>query len=239
MSGSGTIQRLIEKGQESERENNLEGELLVPQLIYETAVPAPSASKVPLAADILARAQKGDPDAFTELFHLHHAQIFTYLVHLVGRREEAEDLAQETFIKAWRALHTLHDDTRFSAWLYRVATSTALDHLRLQKRGKLFWLQPPEEISFEQEDTQQTHFAEQIAETEHIQATLLHIPHQYRVCLLLYYEVGCTQREIATILKMSEKNVNVYVRRGCEYFRRIYQGLEKGSVSITGRRSHK
>lgn len=216
----------------------MEGELLVPQLICETA-PSTSAHAVPIAAEIMARARKGDPDAFSYLFNMHHAQIFTYLVHLVGRREEAEDLAQETFIKAWRALNTLHDEARFGAWLYRVATTTALDHLRSQKRKKLLWLQQPEEISFEQEDEKQTRFEEQVAEEQHIQETLLRIPHQYRICLLLYYEVGCTQREIATTLKMSEKNVNVYIRRGCEHFRRIYQVLEKGSASTTGRRHPK
>ena len=153
----------------------MEGELLIPQLICETA-PATSPHEVPISAEILARARKGDADAFSHLFNMHHPQIFTYLVHLVGRREEAEDLAQESFIKAWRALHTLHDETRIAAWLYRIATTTALDYLRRQKLRKLLWLQQPEEIPFEQVDEKQTRFAEQVAEEQHIQQTLLHIP---------------------------------------------------------------
>jgi RNA polymerase sigma factor (sigma-70 family) len=211
----------------------VEGELLIPQLMREPAFSI-STEKVP-HAEILARARRGDAHAFTDLFQVYHARIFTYLVHIVGRREEAEDLAQETFIKAWRSLDMLHDDARFSSWLYRVATSTALDYLRGQKKRKYLW--QLDEVSLDQEDEQSSHFAEQVAEEEHIQETLRRVPRQYRICLLLYYEVGYTQREIALLLKMSDKNVNVYIRRGCEHFRHIYQALEKGSGSTRGRRS--
>ncbi len=103
-------------------------------------------------SEITANARKGNPVAFTSLFHLHHSRIFTYLVHILGRREEAEDLAQETFLKAWRSLHTLEDDDRFGPWLYRIATHTALDHLRKQKHRQEIWVQSPDGMFFEQEE---------------------------------------------------------------------------------------
>src|SRR5437762_3883305 len=169
----------------------------------------------PLLNEIMANARRGDPFAFTSLFQLHHARIFTYLVHIIGRQEEAEDLAQETFVKAWQSLHQLKDDARFSAWLYMIATHTAQDYLRKQKLRQGIWLQPRDDTFSGQEDGKRSGFEMHIAETEHIQMALEQVGQHYRICLLLYYVAGCTQREIAAALEMSEKNVNVYIRRGC------------------------
>ena len=72
--------------------------------------------------------------AFVErLFALHHGEIYTYLVRMVHDDDLAADLAQETFVKAYRAYDTLEEATSARAWLYQIASRTALDELRRKR----------------------------------------------------------------------------------------------------------
>ena len=72
--------------------------------------------------------------AFVEqLFLLHHAEIYAYLTHMVREPETAADLAQETFVKAYRAFDSLEDPAHARAWLYQIAGRTALDELRRRR----------------------------------------------------------------------------------------------------------
>ncbi|GAC1348562.1 MAG: RNA polymerase sigma factor [Ktedonobacteraceae bacterium] len=189
---------------------------------------APQNSPVPLSADnvLLAEAvehaRAGDEAAFDMLYQFYHRQICTYLARMVGNDEEGCDLAQETFLKAWRALAHTSDDLQFKAWLYRIATNTAIDYLRHRKITRLFWKGQSEK------NDEQAAIAgpeEQIAETEHIKLALARLSPKYRACLLLQIEGGLTQREIAALLNIHEKSVSVYVKRGCDQFRLIYQHL--------------
>jgi RNA polymerase sigma-70 factor (ECF subfamily) len=68
-----------------------------------------------------------------ELFGLHHAEIYSYLARMVRDDELAADLAQESFVKAYRAFDTLEDPTRARSWLYQIASRTALDELRRRR----------------------------------------------------------------------------------------------------------
>jgi Sigma-70 region 2 len=93
-------------------------------------------------AETIAAAQNGDEAAFSILFETYKARICTYLAHLIGNEEEGRDLAQDTFLKAWRAFPQTTKELQFEAWLYRIATNTALDYLRSQKLRGLLWNGP-------------------------------------------------------------------------------------------------
>ena len=81
----------------------------------------------------LALAQQGDQAAFGALVRRHQDRIFRHLLNLTGSREEALELAQEVFIKAWEALPQWRPDAQFHTWLYRIASNAALDLLRRRK----------------------------------------------------------------------------------------------------------
>ena len=80
------------------------------------------------------------PDSATEAFEAivlaHHAHIHRYLSRMTGRTSEAEDLAQETFLRAFRAFAALPTDTNHRAWLYTIATNAYRNHLRSERRRK-------------------------------------------------------------------------------------------------------
>ncbi len=184
--------------------------------------------------EIVEQARAGDKTAFDTLFQHYNARICTYLAHMVGDEEEGRDLAQETFLKAWQCLASLHNEACFDAWLYRIATNIAIDHLRRQKFRRSRW------ITDENEDMSTAGPEERIAEMELIQQALAKVSLKYRTCLLLQLVANFSQREIATALKISEKSVSIYVSRGSEQFRLAYQRLSRTneSVSKEGDKAH-
>lgn len=185
--------------------------------------------------EVVEHARAGDVAAFNALFQHYNARICTYLARMVGNDEEGRDLAQETFIKAWRALPGVKDNTRFDTWLYRIATNIAIDYMRFWKFRRTHG------VTDEDDETVAAMSIagpeQQIAETEQVRLALKQVKPKYRACLLLQIDAGFTQREIAGLLHISEKSVSVYVRRGCEQFRFAYERLEHGPAIDTQRRS--
>ena len=92
---------------------------------------------------IIERVLKGDTDAFNLLVRQWEKPIYNFIVRMIGDREEAMDLCQEAFMKAYRELDSLKDLDRFSAWLYRIAHNTCFSKLR-KDQGKTFVEVQPE-----------------------------------------------------------------------------------------------
>src|ERR1700726_4803640 len=84
----------------------------------------------PGLAQVVELARAGDSNAFRDLFQKYNGQVCTYLARLVGNDEVGRDLAQETFMRAWKSLPTIRSDAHFKAWLFRIATNIAMSHLR-------------------------------------------------------------------------------------------------------------
>lgn len=83
-------------------------------------------------APLIERAQAGDRAAFDGLVRMHFAEVHRLLLRLVGNHEDAEDLAQDCFVKAYRSLRFYRGEGRFAAWLGRIALHLARDHYRKQ-----------------------------------------------------------------------------------------------------------
>lgn len=80
------------------------------------------------------RAREGDRHAFTGLVRSHQERVFRFLLRMLGTRDEAMDLTQDTFLKAWNALPGWRPEARFSTWLLQIARNAALDLLRRRQR---------------------------------------------------------------------------------------------------------
>jgi RNA polymerase sigma-70 factor, ECF subfamily len=88
-------------------------------------------------AELLERIRNGSSDDFAEIVRRHQSQVFSILYKYERDHQKLEDLAQETFVKAWRFLDKFDGRAPFHHWLSRIAVHVALDHLRRQKRVKL------------------------------------------------------------------------------------------------------
>jgi RNA polymerase sigma-70 factor (ECF subfamily) len=83
---------------------------------------------------LVQRAKAGDEDAFGELVMMHHARVYAVVYRMVSQADDAQELTQQTWIKAWKRLATYKQEAKFFTWLYRIAVNTAMDHLRQRKR---------------------------------------------------------------------------------------------------------
>jgi len=87
-----------------------------------------------MEGDDLDRARKGDRAAFGRLVRLHQRRVYAAALHILGNHGDADDVTQETFVRAYRGLGTYDGRAEFSTWLYRIAINTSLNFLRSQKR---------------------------------------------------------------------------------------------------------
>ena len=83
-----------------------------------------------LGSDVIARAQKGDAEAFAVIFDAHKTRVYSLCFRMTNNTAEAEDLAQEAFMQVFRKLATFRGDSAFSTWLYRITVNTVLMHFR-------------------------------------------------------------------------------------------------------------
>ena len=170
--------------------------------------------------DLVGRAREGDQIAFGRLFEQYHAPILNYLHRMVGDRAMAEDLTQDTFIKAYNALPETRPDLAFKAWLYRIATNTAISHLRRKKIVQ--WVpfladhDRPGEESIERIVTRQTD----------IERTLAKLPKHYAAVLLLRHYQGLSLAETAAALGITENAAKLRLFRARKAFAEVYQAAD-------------
>ena len=82
---------------------------------------------------LVRRAQGGEADAYDELVRRYQRQIYGVTYHMTSHHEDASDLTQEAFVKAWQALKSFKGDSSFFTWLYRIAVNRTLNHLKQRK----------------------------------------------------------------------------------------------------------
>ena len=165
-------------------------------------------------------APSADPDAgrrtFAWLLDTHHGAIYRFLVRLcAGERQEAEDLCQETFLKVMRGWASRRSTATTTAWLYRIATNAAYDHLRRQRTS----FTPLTDADWLPSASQES----QLDVTELVQRTLARLPACYRMLLILYICQGYGLDEIAATLGCSRNAVKMRLSRARQRFQQVYQ----------------
>lgn len=171
-------------------------------------------------AELVRQALAGSQDGYRELVLRHQRPVFGFLLRMVGERALAEDLAQETFVKAFRALPSFDPARRFSSWLFKIAHNTALDHLRrrqlptvpLEPRQGEEGVGLGDRIGDEKalDPELQARSAELARDLE---ASVEALDPIYREPFLLRYQVGSSLREIEEITGLPSGTVKVRLHR--------------------------
>ncbi|MFI5133698.1 MAG: RNA polymerase sigma factor [Chitinophagales bacterium] len=89
-------------------------------------------------SDLIQQLRNGDEQAFKYVVETYQDMVFNTALGIVQNAEDAEDVAQEVFIKVYRSIHSFKGESKLSTWIYRITTSSALDHVRSRKSKKRF-----------------------------------------------------------------------------------------------------
>lgn len=174
---------------------------------------------------LVIRVQNGDRKAFDALFEQYNSKIRSYLTHLLNNKEVAQELTQETFLKAWDKLPQLRSPASFSGWLYRIATNLARSHQRkhLKRQREI-----PLELNLE--EVEAIHYLDspekRIENAELLQIAFTQVSLKYRPCLYFTLIEDLPQRKIAELLGIKETFVTTYIKRGMAQLRQSYLNLE-------------
>lgn len=178
--------------------------------------------------ELIAKAVQGDQDAFAQLLELHKGKVYGLTLRLTGSAEDAMDLTQETFFNAWRGLPRFNGQSKFSTWLYRLATNAAIDFLRREKRRGAVTTVPlyTEEESQRALDIPDHRFTPQ-TELERkelqqaIQRGLERLSDEHRQALVLREVIGLSYAEIAQVLGIEEGTVKSRISRARLALRKV------------------
>jgi RNA polymerase sigma-70 factor (ECF subfamily) len=161
--------------------------------------------------------REGNSNAFAGIVEHYQAPLQRYLYRLTGDFELSKDLAQDTFVQAYKSILKTDSELSLRAWLYRIAENNARQHFR---RKKLISFLP-----FSSPEKEENMADSRAAETEQslaIAEALKKIQPKQRSCLVLHFVEGFRYREIAEILGISEEAVRKRVTRGSLEFRKLY-----------------
>ncbi len=157
--------------------------------------------------ELVAASLEGKNQAFAELVRRYETRIRGYCAQMLRNPSLAEDIAQETFLKAYVKLSGFRSDSSFSTWLYRIATNRCIDECRKQKRRSFFGLDTIPEIADEVSDSETLETRQQLVQI------LSGMSDEYRSVLLLRESQGLSYAELAETLGCSLESVRAKLKR--------------------------
>jgi RNA polymerase sigma-70 factor (ECF subfamily) len=162
------------------------------------------------------QAMAGDHEAFTCLVEAYQIPVYNLAYRMLGDASEAEDAAQETFLRAYTRLTTYQTDKKFSSWLLAIASHHCIDRLR---RRRFTWLSL-DELPFLEQATGERNRPEEAAirqeEQDEVRRMLDHLSPQYRAAVILRYWYELSYREIAEVMGITESAVKSRLYRARE-----------------------
>src|SRR5690349_5959867 len=147
---------------------------------------------------LLSEAKRGDAGAFEQIMRRHERQVLRTALHLLGRMEDAQDTAQEVFLRVYKHLRRFDERREFAPWLYRIAVNVCRDIAR--KRGR-------ETTLDESARRMQSADSAQAEQRRMLMRALQELPAKERAALVLRDLEGLTTAEVAAILGSSESTV--------------------------------
>jgi RNA polymerase sigma-70 factor, ECF subfamily len=173
--------------------------------------------------ELLAACRRGDREAFEEVVRRTHRHVYTQALRLVGDRQEAEDVAQEAYLRVFRGLAGFRGDAQFETWLYRIVSNAAMSQLRKRSRFGELILDSSEEP---REHPSSVQLAEEAVDRDSLTKALDSLPPSLRVVVILKDVYGLSCKEIGDQIEVSEGAVKVRLHRARKRLKEMLFGVE-------------
>jgi RNA polymerase sigma-70 factor, ECF subfamily len=174
--------------------------------------------------ELVARSIRGDSESFNELILRWERPIYALAYRTIGREEDARDVCQETFLRAFRALPAFRGQAKFSSWLYRIALNLCRDWIRKERRAPI--VQAPEDVDLVElaaaaepsESIEDLVARKDLART--VERLMAGLPEEQRTAIILKEYHGLTFQEIADLVGCPLSTVKTRLYQGLSVLRR-------------------
>ena len=170
---------------------------------------------------VIEQVRGGRTDAFSHVVERYQAPIARYLSRMTGNHDVTQDLAQDTFIQAYRGILKTTSELSFKAWLYKIATNNARQYHRRRQLLSFLPFTGSENFSVGGDDP----VSDSVGDRLMVQQAMLKVSHDRRTCMVLHFVEGLKYREIAEVIGTTEEAVRKQVARGSKDFREAYGKL--------------
>ena len=169
---------------------------------------------------LIIKAKRGDIEAFEQLIEIYQKKVFNIALRMIGNYEDANDMAQEVFIRVFRSLKDFKEQSTFSTWIYRITTNVCLDEIRKRKNKKVVYIDEDVknddgEIKRQVESDDPT--PELVAEKNYVKQVVNEainmLSEEHRTVIVLRDIQGFSYEEIAKITKCPEGTVKSRINR--------------------------
>ncbi|MGA9119702.1 MAG: RNA polymerase sigma factor [Bacteroidota bacterium] len=167
--------------------------------------------------ELVLEARKGKHEAFRCLVERHMRRAYTVAYRFVNDHHDAEEIAQEAFVRAYESLDRFRGEAEFGTWLYRIVTNIALNRLKQDKRRKEEALENAVETSDAEDPVNAASHNDDL--TVHIERALHELPTLQRAVVILRHLNGLSTKEVSQILHCTEGTVKTHLFRGMEKMR--------------------
>jgi RNA polymerase sigma-70 factor (ECF subfamily) len=190
---------------------------------------------MPADSDLISRAAGGDPSAFQALVERHRSMVYRVAYQFAGNHHDAEDIAQEVFIKVYRSLDRFRQDSQLSSWMYRIVMNACIDHRRRQapagaapfgEEAEQKMLNTPEGRPGPEDHA----YAGELGQV--LESEIGRLPKGQRIVFVMRHHQGMKLCEIAAALGLAEGTVKRQLHAAVH---RLRQALSQANVIVGGR----
>jgi RNA polymerase sigma-70 factor (ECF subfamily) len=159
--------------------------------------------------ELIKSVQSGNVKAFSQLVDRHKNMVYSLVYRMVKPTEDAEEVAQDSFLKAFKSIKQFKGDSKFSTWLYRIAYFTAISHLRKNK----MLTSEIDMSSFQNSDKSALDMLNDEDQKYHIEEAMNHLKPIERNLITLFYLDEFSNKEIEKITGLTQSNIKVSLLR--------------------------
>ena len=187
--------------------------------------------------DLVAHAQAGDMEAFNQLVARWERPIYALAYRTLGREEDARDVVQEAFLRAYRGLKGFKGQAKFSSWLYRITLNLCRDWMRKARRAPLIQVPETEDgMDMAEQMPSPAESVEELVNRRQMSAAvakaMLELPEEQRVAILMKEFHGLTFQEIADALDCPLSTVKTRLYQGLSVLRRRLERQQTDEASL-------
>jgi len=179
--------------------------------------------------EIIGQVLAGNTEMYSLLVNRYKNKVFSLAYAIVSNREDAEEIAQDAFVKAFKGLPSFKERSSFSTWMYRIVVNTALNKKKLKKLVTVDdtdQIKQDEQFGFES----LTQYLKTSDQKKFIRMALDTLNKQEKLCLTLFYLSELSVKEIQEITRLSESNIKVLLLRGRKHLYEQLKTLLKSEV---------